>query len=61
MGNRVTTLEAQNPHIREALADIKKSVEKLNGHIVRAIWTVFVAFLLAVVKFTLDGGWMHHV
>ncbi len=57
MNSRVTTLEAQNPHINAALVRIEKSVEKLNAHIVKAIWTVLTAFLLVVVKFTLDGGW----
>lgn len=53
---RVVNLEAQQPHINAALGRIERMVEKLNGHLVKAIWIIFALFLAAVVKFTLSGG-----
>lgn len=54
---RIVNLEAQQPHINAALGRIERMVEKLNGHLVKAIWIVIALFLAAVVKFTIAGGW----
>lgn len=56
---RVVNLEAQNPHINAALIRIEQMVERLNGHLVKAIWAVFALFLAAVVQFTIRGGWIN--
>lgn len=53
---RVVTLEAQTPHINAALVRIEKSVEKLNGHLSKVIWTVAAAVLVALAKFVISGG-----
>ncbi|QND53453.1 hypothetical protein HB779_17330 [Phyllobacterium sp. 628] len=55
--DRVTVLEAQTPHIKEALGRIEKSVDRLNGHIVKAIWVILILFIGVVFKFTVAGGW----
>jgi len=57
---RVVNLEAQQPHTAAALGRIERSVDKLNGHISKAIWLVIALFLAVVVKFTVDGGWTAH-
>ncbi|MDK2769927.1 MAG: hypothetical protein KYX69_19690 [Sphingomonas sp.] len=56
MKERVVTLEAQNPHINATLIRIETMVERLNGHLVKAIWAVALLFIAAVVKFILGGG-----
>lgn len=56
MQERVTVLEAQKPHINAALQRIQNGVDKLNGHIVKAIWIVFAMFLGLVFKFAMTGG-----
>lgn len=53
---RVVTLEAQTPHINAALVRIEKSVEKLNGHLSKAIWAGAAALIAAVAKFVISGG-----
>lgn len=53
---RVVQLEAQNPHINATLIRIEKMVERLNGHLVKAIWCVFALFIAAFVKWVLGGG-----
>ncbi len=45
---RVANLEAQRPHIDASLARIERSVERLNGHIVKAIWIIIALFITAV-------------
>lgn len=53
---RVVKLEAQVPHTNESLARIEKSVEKINGHIVKAIWMIVALFIGVVFQFTVNGG-----
>lgn len=50
------TLEAQVPHINAALGRIEKSVEKINGHIIKAIWMIVALFAGLVFQFTVNGG-----
>ena len=53
---RVVTLEAQVPHTNATLDRIEKSVDKINGHIVKAIWLIFAMFMGLVFQFTASGG-----
>lgn len=53
---RVATLEAQRPHIDDALERIEKSVERLNGHIVKAIWIILGLFITAVWRVATTGA-----
>lgn len=53
---RVVNLEAQTPHINAALLRIERSVDRLNGHISKAVWAVLLLFLGAVFKYAMDGG-----
>ena len=53
---RVVNLEAQQPHINASLTRIELSVNKLNGHIVKAVWAVLALFLAAVFQFVINGG-----
>ena len=53
---RVVTLEVQVPHTNQTLDRIEKSVDKINGHIVRAIWLIFALFMGLVFQFTVNGG-----
>lgn len=55
--DRVTILETNMPHINSALARIQGGVDRLNGHISKGVWAIFLLFLAVVVKFTVDGGW----
>lgn len=55
--DRVTILETQSPYIKEALARIEKSVDRLNAHVAKAIWAVVILFIGLVFKFTVEGGW----
>lgn len=54
--DRVVKLEAQVPHTNESLLRIEKSVDKLNGHIVKAIWLVIALFVGVVFQFAIRGG-----
>lgn len=53
---RVVTLEAQVPHTNASLVRIEKSVDKLNGHIVKAIWLILAMFIGIVFNFAVKGG-----
>lgn len=53
---RVVTLEAQVPHTNATLDRIEKSVDKINGHIVKAIWLILALFMGLVFQFTVSGG-----
>ena len=55
--DRVTILETQTPYIKDALVRIEQSVDKINGHLNKAIWAVVILFIGAVFKFTVNGGW----
>lgn len=52
---RVTNIEAQQPHITAMLLRIEKNVERLNGHIVKAVWVILALFLTAVWKLIANG------
>jgi hypothetical protein len=49
MGNRLTVLETNIPHINAALARIQGGVDKL-------VWAVALLFLGVVFKFVVEGG-----
>lgn len=53
---RVVKLEAQVPHTNAMLERIEKSVDRINGHIVKAVWLVAIAFGGVVLNFALRGG-----
>ena len=53
---RVVTLEAQVPHTNAMLERIEKSVERINSHILKAIWLVFALAVGVVFKFAISGG-----
>lgn len=53
---RVTNLEAQQPHTVAALARIETSVNKLNGHVSKAVWIILALFLTAVWKVAVTGN-----
>lgn len=53
---RVVKLEAEGPHIAQALERIEKSVDKINSHFVKAIWLVVALVVGVVVNFALRGG-----
>lgn len=52
---RVTNIEAQQPHITSALLRIEKNVERLNGHIVKAVWVILALFLTALWRLIANG------
>lgn len=54
--DRTVKLEAEVPHTNEMLREIKKSVEKINGHFVKAIWLVFALVVGVVFNFAVRGG-----
>lgn len=54
--SRVATLEAQRPHIDAALSRIEKSMDRLNGHIVKAIWIIIALFLTALWRVVTSAG-----
>jgi hypothetical protein len=56
LAGRVVNLEAQQPHTVAALKRIEKSVERLNGHLVRAIWIVLALFLTALWRVVSTGN-----
>lgn len=49
-------LEAQVPHVADTLQRIEKSIEKINGHFVKAIWLVFALVVGVVFNFAVRGG-----
>lgn len=53
---RVATLEAQRPHIKESLDRIEQSVASLNSHISKAVWGTLALLGAAVLKFIISGG-----
>lgn len=53
---RVVTLEAQQPHINASLVRVEKGLEKINGHIVKAIWLILALFIGVVFQFAIRGG-----
>lgn len=53
---RVTILETTVPHINASLMRIEQSVQKLAGHLSKAMWVFIAAILLAVAKFIIGGG-----
>ncbi|WP_454618382.1 hypothetical protein [Bradyrhizobium cenepequi] len=53
---RVVNLEAQQPHINASLVRIERSVEKLNGHLVKAIFGILALLGAAIAKFIVSGG-----
>lgn len=59
LSERVANLEAQRPHTDAALARIEKSVDRLNGHIVKAIWIILGLFLTALWRVVSTGGVPH--
>lgn len=54
--SRVATLEAQRPHIDAALSRIEKSMDRLNGHIVKAIWIILALFFTALWRVVTSSG-----
>lgn len=52
---RVTNIEAQQPHITAALLRIEKNVERLNGHIVKAVMVILALFLTALWRLVANG------
>ncbi len=54
--NRLTILETTVPHISASLIRIEQSVDKLAGHMTKAMWIFLGAVLLAVAKFVIGGG-----
>lgn len=56
LSSRVVSLEAQRPHIAETLDEIKDSIGRLNGHLVRAVWVVLALFITALWKIIANGG-----
>lgn len=55
--DRVTVLETQTPYVKDALQRIERGMDKINGHLTKAIWAVVILFIGAVFKFTINGGW----
>lgn len=66
MRERVVNLEAQQPHTTAALArieknisdhkaDMKSSLDRLNGHLSKAIWIILALFLTALWKLVASG------
>jgi hypothetical protein len=53
---RVVDLEAQRPHINSALDRIEKSVDRLNAHLVRAVWIILGLFIVALWRIVSPGG-----
>lgn len=53
---RVTNLEAQQPHTAAALIRIEKNVDRLNGHLSKAVWILVGLFLTAVWGVVIKGG-----
>lgn len=56
LDRRVTMLEVQVPHINSTLTRIETSVEKMNAHVVKAIWLILALFIGIVFQFTVKGG-----
>lgn len=56
INTRVVNLEAQRPHIDASLSRIEKSVERLNGHIVKAIWIILGLFFTALWRVATTTG-----
>ncbi len=56
MRERVANLEAQQPHINAALLRIETNVEKLAGHLTKAMWIVLALFIGAVWRLVAIGA-----
>lgn len=56
LSGRVVNLEAQRPHTDASLARIEKSVERLNGHIVKGIWIIVGLFITALWRVATTTG-----
>jgi chromosome segregation ATPase len=56
LSERVVNLEAQQPHISGTLARIEKNVERLNGHLSKAVWIIFALFLTALWGLVVRGN-----
>ncbi len=56
MKERVVNLEAQQPHTTNSLVRIEKSIERLNAHLVKAVWAVIAVFIAGVGQFIIRGG-----
>lgn len=54
--SRVVDLEAQRPHIAETLERIEDSIDRLNGHLGKAVWIVLGLFLAALWRIVATGG-----
>lgn len=53
---RLVDLEAQRPHMADTLQRIEKSIDRLNGHLVRAVWIVLGLFIAALWRIVSTGG-----
>lgn len=53
---RVVNLEAQRPHVEAALVRIEKNIERLNGHLSKAVWIVLGLFLTALWGLVIRGN-----
>ncbi|WP_339084238.1 hypothetical protein [Hyphomicrobium sp. ghe19] len=56
LNDRVVILETQGPHTKASLDRIEKSVERLNGHLVRAIWIIIALFITALWRVATTSG-----
>lgn len=52
---RVVNLEAQQPHMVASLGRIEKMVDRLNGHLTKAIWIIVALFIGALFKIVSGG------
>lgn len=53
---RIVDLEAQRPHMADTLQRIERSVDRLNGHIARAVWIILGLFIAAVWRMVATGS-----
>ncbi|WP_245279875.1 hypothetical protein [Hyphomicrobium sp. 99] len=56
LNDRVVVLETQRPHVEAALDRIEKSVERLNGHAVKAMWIILALFITALWRVATTTG-----
>lgn len=56
LSERVVNLEAQQPHISGTLVRIEKNVERLNGHLSKAVWIILALFLTALWGLVVRGN-----